>query len=91
MTIFRCDGRVRADKDFARERWDPIGVNTNKCARDEYDSYAMRLLSMMSSGSSRDELERYLAWVETEYMGLNATDTHAAIADEALRIYGNAK
>ena len=52
--------------------WDPIGVRVHREAADEYDAYAPRIAAMVASRCSSDDLERHLATIETQDMGLPA-------------------
>jgi len=52
--------------------WNPIGVRGVPEARDEYDSYMGPIVSLLERGGSAKDLSRYLAEVETDYMGLDA-------------------
>jgi hypothetical protein len=62
--------RSRVRELFWRE-WDPIGINNNEQARDEYDRYADRAyVLLMDEGKPADEIAAYLYWVACEYMGL---------------------
>ena len=74
----------RLDKSDSRERWrqirdlwnefDPIGVMGIKdWPRDEYDSYLGPTLRLLEQGASLEEIQKYLAFVTLEHMGLNET------------------
>ncbi len=74
----------RLDKSDSRERWrqirdlwiefDPIGVmGLEDWPRDEYDSYLGPTLRLLEQGASLEEIQKYLAFVTLEYMGLNET------------------
>ncbi len=70
------------------EEWDPIGVRSfEDCLSDEYDSYAMRVFSMLNSGASLEVLIEYLLWAETENMGLLPSDLHEHVALKAKQIF----
>jgi hypothetical protein len=78
------------------EEWDPIGVNDTDCVRDEYDSYALKLYSMLKSNASRDEVLNYLVWVRTEYIGVGqkgdpAIEADRIVADKAIQIHEDAQ
>jgi len=78
------------------EEWDPIGLNDTDCPRDEYDSYALRLYSMLKSNASRDEVLNYLVWVRTEYIGIGqkggpAVEADWIVADKAMQIHEDAQ
>ena len=62
--------RAKVSELFWRD-WDPIGVNNNEFMNDEYDRYAGEAYVMlMDQGKSAAEIESYLYWVASEYMGL---------------------
>jgi hypothetical protein len=67
---------VRADLECVKailRQWDPIGVfpDCGSCpARDEYDSYAPHLLSLICSGAADDVLAQELETIRTVRMGL---------------------
>lgn len=71
--------------------WDPIGV-VSAGIKDEYDSYAGKLASMIRSGASDQQLMDYLEWAGTENMGLgqSSDQTRAVTAKvvAALRTLG---
>lgn len=50
--------------------WDPIGIQDEPAARDEYDSYARHVQGLLGGGASADEVEDYLMRTEAEMMGL---------------------
>ncbi len=51
-------------------QWDPIGVQDEPNAADEYDGYLGDILTLLERGASADELATYLLNVETIRMGL---------------------
>ncbi|HEX8211597.1 MAG TPA: hypothetical protein VF584_15600 [Longimicrobium sp.] len=53
------------------EVWDPIGVNDAPEARDEYTSYAPNVAQLLRSGASDAEIERHLASIILENMGMS--------------------
>ena len=66
--------------------WDPIGVASD-ALDDEYESYLGPTLRLLEGHASADELERYLAWVTTEHMGLSDTpDNQAGRRQFAMRL-----
>ncbi|WP_228244059.1 hypothetical protein [Porphyrobacter sp. GA68] len=79
------------------EEWDPIGVNNGSGGpTDEYDSYALKLYSMLQSNASRDEVLNYLVWVRTEYIGIGEKgdppiEADWIVADKAMRIHKEAQ
>ncbi len=57
-------------------RWDPIGVEPGSVApADEYDSYAPRIVSMVKSGCTLDELANRLEHLGSETMGLGPSNS----------------
>lgn len=60
--------------------WDPIGIRDEPLAQDEYDAYARRIATMLSSGASVSELMDYLTNAEKEMMGLVPDRSRAEIA-----------
>lgn len=74
----------RLAKPDSRERWrqvrdlwnefDPIGVmGMDDWPRDEYESYLGQTLRLLEQGASLEEIQKYLAFVTLEHMGLNET------------------
>lgn len=74
----------RLTKPDSRERWrqalelwnefDPIGVmGTPDWPRDEYEAYVGPTLRFLESNGPIEELQRYLAQVTLEQMGMNNT------------------
>ncbi|MDH3628743.1 MAG: hypothetical protein OES25_13940 [Acidobacteriota bacterium] len=52
-------------------KWDPIGVMVGEGSPvDEYDSYAPRIVSLLTAGTSESELAAHLEYVRTVTMGL---------------------
>lgn len=54
--------------------WDPIGVSGVPAARDEYHGYLPQVFSMVKQGKSVEEIAKHLENIETQTMGLTATD-----------------
>jgi hypothetical protein len=74
----------RLDKSDSRERWrqirdlwnefDPIGVmGMEGWPRDEYESYLGQTLRLLEQNAPPEEIQKYLAFVTLEHMGLNET------------------
>jgi hypothetical protein len=58
-------------------KWDPIGVNDEPNAADEYDSYINDVLLLLKNRTTTENLMEYLRNVETVRMGLvDAEGTH---------------
>ena len=51
------------------EEWAPIG-SRGDLPLDEYESYAMRVVSMLAAGESEAEIVRYLLATEFEVIGV---------------------
>ena len=60
------------------EVWDPIGVNDVPEARDEYTSYAPAVARLLHSGASDDVIQRHLATIILEQMGMHWVDPDRA-------------
>jgi hypothetical protein len=60
------------------EVWDPIGVNDVPEARDEYTSYAPAVARLLHSGASDDVIQRHLATIALEQMGMLRVDPDRA-------------
>ncbi|MEA2880008.1 MAG: hypothetical protein QOF14_5204 [Hyphomicrobiales bacterium] len=68
-SITALEARVR---EILLQSWDPIGIAGVAAARDEYDQYVKPITTMITTGTSVDELSRYLAEIETDRMGLKS-------------------
>jgi hypothetical protein len=66
--------------------WDPIGVAGTPEARDEYDSYAPHVFSMLIHDASSAEIAKFLVTTETEAMGLSGSERVQERADEVVQI-----
>ena len=55
------------------EEWDPIGVNDEPAARDEYHDYLPHVFQLAMSREKEDKLIEYLDRCATERMGLEKT------------------
>jgi hypothetical protein len=68
------------------EQWDPIGVNDESAARDEYDAYVGGIHNLLINNSSDEELMRHLLHLEQINMGLRgSTSDHLFQVVKALR------
>ena len=54
--------------------WDPIAIKDLNGPFDEYNEYAIKILSMIEANASIDELYKYLRNVRTKNMKMNADD-----------------
>ena len=54
--------------------WDPIAIKDLNGPVDEYNEYAIKILSMIEANASIDELYKYLRNVRTKNMKMNADD-----------------
>ncbi len=58
--------------------WDPIGVNEEFMANDEYDSYAPQIVTMSQQEDfNEDKVTKYLLEIETEKMGMPGNEENA--------------
>jgi hypothetical protein len=53
--------------------WDPIGIQDEPNAQNEYDAYIGRIYDLLTSGSVDSEIVEYLFWAVYENMGLDAS------------------
>lgn len=53
--------------------WDPIGINDEPNAQNEYDGYIGELYDLLVSGAPDSALLDYLYWAVYENMGLDAS------------------
>ncbi len=60
--------------------WDPIGVFGHAGAMDEYDSYAVGVHDLFSSGASQQELASHLRQTEVEHMGVGSNRDMSLLA-----------
>lgn len=78
---------TRKIKALLFEEWDPIGV-ADEAPRDEYDSYALRVVGMLFNGRPVDEIAAYLDSVESDYMGFTPSfERNRVVAAKAVAIY----
>jgi hypothetical protein len=52
--------------------WDPIGIQDEPNAQNEYDGYIGRTYELLVGGAPDSELIDYLFWAVHEHMGLDA-------------------
>ena len=65
------------------ERWNPLGIGSDG-PKDEYDSFAPRLIGLASRGETDAEIAEYLADIEVNQMGLRASQSANRLAVAAL-------
>ncbi len=81
--------QIRRVEEILR-RWDPIGVEPGKVApADEYDSYALHMVSMVEAGCTIEQLAAHLEDLATTTIGVGsnpeASASFAAQIVEAVR------
>jgi len=64
--------------------WDPIGVAGAPGARDEYGSYAPKVVGLLRGGASTAELVAHLEQLATEQMGVSPDRARTRAAADAL-------
>jgi hypothetical protein len=72
-------------REILLQTWDPIGIAGVAAARDEYDQYVKPITVMITTGTSADELSRYLLEIETNRMALKGDQRRAHSAAGKLR------
>ena len=83
-------GAYEAVRRLLRDEWNPIDVVG--LPDDEYDSYAPTLFTLIDRGGSVDEAARFLAVVETAFMGgRERPERNAAVGAKAHAIVTAAK
>jgi hypothetical protein len=60
------------------KHWDPIGIKDVERCHDEYDSYIPSILSLIDSGTTSEELARFLDEIVSERMGLRSNMAESA-------------
>ena len=72
--------RTRTETDRVLwEVWDPIRVNDEPAARDEYTSYVGDLYELLIAGASDAELQSHLSQITEERMEVGKGDESATI------------
>ena len=66
------------------EEWDPVGIRKLPGFQEEYDSYISEIYKLLSIGS-KDDIFKYLWWIETHQMGLDGNK--AKTEDFAQRLF----
>jgi len=60
------------------EHWDPIGVNDNPAARNEYSSYVPSVVRLLQDGADAFKLAQHLHSLERVSMGVETYPDHRA-------------
>ena len=81
-SITALEAQVR---EILLQSWDPIGIAGVAAARDEYDQYVKPITAMLTTGTSVDELSRYLTEIEMGRMGLKGDHSRARYVATKLR------
>jgi len=66
--------------------WDPIGVRDVGDARDEYESYALKVVGLLLEERGKKALFDHLYLLESERMGLSITEESLAHTKEVVDI-----
>jgi hypothetical protein len=67
------------------EEWDPIGVNREVGARDEYENYVPQIVSLIIRKASRDQIASTLNDIVQKQIGLDGNIQHClTIADHLI-------
>lgn len=61
-------------QDVLFREWDPIGVNHNELCRNEYDSYAPTVASLLLAGAVEYKLAAHLSQLQRVAMGMSFSD-----------------
>ena len=73
-------GKWNAVRNILMKDWDPIGIKEFQECQDEYDAYIPKILEFISGENKRENLEKYLSWIEEERMGLEFNQAYASAA-----------
>ena len=65
--------------------WDPIGINHEPNAQDEYDGYVGEIYELLLRQATEDEISAHLLQIVQERMGLNSNKDQQSRTVEALR------
>ena len=69
-----------------REVWDPIGVNDQPEARDEYRTYVPAIVSRLVASDDEAKIAGYLNGIAAERMGISPPPTSADAAAQLSRL-----
>lgn len=80
--------RVFAEVDaILLEDWDPIGINDEPEARDEYTTYVPGIINLLIADRSRKKLSAYLEELESDWMGVRVpSERRVAVAKKLLSV-----
>lgn len=70
----RIDPRIEA---ILLKDWDPIGINDDPHAANEYSSYALQILGMLHRGATEQQIVDFLAGVVVDKMELKPDKENA--------------
>lgn len=72
------------------EDWDPIGINVIYSAKDEYDSYALKIYKLLSENVNQEVIAEFLTYIDTELMGNSPNKTRdARVAERLVQSFSN--
>jgi hypothetical protein len=74
----------RAVDEILWEYWDPIGVNEEPVARDEYTSYVPSVVQLLKNGADARKISQHLLSLETVSMGISTASDHRKFVAEKL-------
>ncbi|HTW78972.1 MAG TPA: hypothetical protein VME23_05420 [Terracidiphilus sp.] len=55
------------------DTWDPIGIQDEPNAQDEYDAYIGDIFDLLVAGAPDSKILDYLFWAAHEHMGLDSS------------------
>jgi hypothetical protein len=83
------EDRFRKIHSILLKDWDPLIIN-GYGPPDEYDSYIPGIVHMLENNCTVEELERHLAWIEKERMGVSEVSEGISQAAKKLLACWNA-
>jgi lactam utilization protein B len=83
--IVSADALSDVVKVVLMKNWDPIGVNDEPAAQDEYDGYVQQILRLLKTDASVSKVAEHLLRIETDEMGLRGDRGRALRVAETLR------
>lgn len=51
--------------------WDPIGIDSDPCARGEYEGYVSEVLELVETNDEISPISKHLAMIISSYMGIS--------------------